>query len=88
MLSPQKQRAKAVRSSYARSPLVVKQRLCCKSFAVMNLGSSLALNSVVVAEKDKVADRFFEELGFAPESVSDDGLVIPGPTQQVVRAPR
>ena len=42
--------------------------------------ASLAPNVVVEAEKDKVADRVLEELGFAPESVSDDGLVISKPT--------
>ena len=58
--------------------------MCCKSFA--DELASLAPNVVVEAEKDKVADRVLEELGFAPESVSDDGLVISKPTPQVAHA--
>lgn len=60
------------------APLVVATGCVASLFA--DELASLAPNVVVEAEKDKVADRVLEELGFAPESVSDDGLVISKPT--------
>ncbi len=60
------------------APLVVTTGCVASLFA--DELASLAPNVVVEAEKDKVADRVLEELGFAPESVSDDGLVISKPT--------
>ena len=60
------------------APLVVATGCVASLFA--DELASLAPNVVVEAEKDKVADKVLEELGFAPESVSDDGLVISKPT--------
>lgn len=60
------------------APLVVATG-CVASLFAEEL-ASLAPNVVVEKEKDKVADRVLEELGCAPESVNDEGILISKPT--------